>query len=578
MNTSVDSSIDQKAKTWLEPGFDEETRTNVQKLIDKNPEELTECFYTDLEFGTGGMRGLMGVGTNRINKYTIGMATQGLANYLKDSFEGEISVAIAHDCRNRSDFFAQVTADVFSANGIVVYLFDALRPTPELSFAIRHLGCKSGVVVTASHNPKEYNGFKVYWEDGAQIVSPHDKNIIKRVKQITAIDEVKFEGNPDLIKKIGAEVDEEYLNKVSELSLSPKDIEDQKDLKIVYTALHGTGVNLIPAILKKVGFENVSTVKAQDEVNGNFPTVVSPNPEEQAAMKMALEQAEAEEADILLGTDPDADRVGVGVRTPKGDYVLLNGNETATLLVYYQLLRWREQGRINGRQFVAKTVVTTELIDNIASGFGVKIHDTLTGFKHIAAKIRELEGREIFVTGGEESYGYLSGDFVRDKDAVSSAMIICEIAAWAKNKGQSLIELLEEVHRKFGFYRESLISIVKSGKVGKEEIAEMMRNFRSNPPKELGGSKVIRINDILDGTSIDLESGHKNKIALPQSNVLQFYTEDGSKVTARPSGTEPKIKFYFSVNQQLKETDSYSGVKKQLDQKIEALKKDFTSQ
>ncbi|MFZ6051852.1 phospho-sugar mutase [Halocola ammonii] len=578
MNTSVESTIEEKAKSWLAPGFDENTRKSVQQLIDSNPEELTECFYTNLEFGTGGMRGLMGVGTNRVNKYTIGMATQGLANYLKESFEGEISVAIAYDCRNNSDFFAKTTADVFSANGIKVFLFDELRPTPELSFAIRHLGCKSGVVVTASHNPKEYNGYKVYWEDGAQIVAPHDKNIIKRVMQITSIDEVKFDGNPDLIEKIGSEIDEEYLNKVSELSLSPKDIADQKDLKIVYTALHGTGVKLVPAILKKVGFENVSTVAAQNQTSGDFPTVVSPNPEEEAAMKMSLEQAEKEGAEILLGTDPDSDRVGVGVRTPEGDYTLLNGNETATLLVYYQLLRWREQGRINGRQFVAKTVVTTELIDNIASSFGAKVYDTLTGFKHIAAKIRELEGRETFVTGGEESYGYLSGDFVRDKDAVSSAMMICEIAAWAKNQGKSLIEILEEIHRKFGFYREALISVVKKGKAGKEEIAEMMRTFRTNPPQELGGSKVIRINDILDGTSVDLETGHKNKIALPQSNVLQFYTEDGSKVTARPSGTEPKIKFYFSVNQKLKPTDNYKEVKDKLNQKLETLKKDFTSQ
>lgn len=578
MNTSVESNVEEKAKAWLEPAFDENTRNRVQDLLDHNPMELTECFYTDLEFGTGGMRGIMGVGTNRVNKYTIGMATQGLANYLKQSFDGSISVAIAHDCRNNSDFFAQTTADVFSANGIQVYIFDSLRPTPELSFAIRHLGCKSGVVVTASHNPKEYNGYKVYWEDGAQIVAPHDKNIIEQVQQISSIEEVKFEGNPALVKKIGEEVDRAYLDKVSELSLSPRAIADQKDLKIVYTALHGSGVNLVPAILKKVGFEKVSTVKEQDEVSGDFPTVVSPNPEEQAAMKMALEQAKSQGAEILLGTDPDADRVGVGVKTPEGNYELLNGNETATLLVYYQLLRWREQGRINGRQFVAKTVVTTELIDNIASGFGAKVYDTLTGFKHIAAKIRELEGRETFVTGGEESYGYLSGDFVRDKDAVSSAMMVCEIAAWAKSKELSMMELLEKIHREFGFYREALISVVKKGKKGKEEIEEMMRTFRSHPPKSLGGSEVIRVNDILDGTSVDLVSGHRNKIDLPKSNVLQFFTADGSKVTARPSGTEPKIKFYFSVNKKLRESDNYQEIRKQLDEKIESLKSDFKTQ
>jgi phosphoglucomutase len=573
---NIDAQIVEKAKTWLEGGYDEETKQAVRDMLDNNPQELIESFYKDLEFGTGGLRGIMGVGPNRMNKYTVGAATQGYANYLKRSFpdKKQLKVAIAHDSRNNSRFFAEVTANVFSANGFKVFLFEDLRPTPELSFAIRHLGCQGGVVITASHNPKEYNGYKAYWEDGGQLIAPHDKNVIEEVNKIKDVSEVKFEGNPDLIQIIGEDVDRVYLNKIKELSLSPEAIERQKDFKIVYTPLHGTGVTLVPEALKMFGFEEVYVVEEQAVPDGNFPTVSSPNPEEPSALEMAINKAKEIHADLVMATDPDADRVGIAIRKDD-DFILLNGNQAATLLIYYLLTKWKENGKLKGKEYIVKTIVTTELLADIARHYQVEHFDVLTGFKYIADIIKRLEDQKTFIGGGEESYGYLVGDFVRDKDAVISCAMIAETAAWANDKGIGLLELLKDIYQEFGFYKESLISVVKKGKSGAEEIQQMMVDFRKNPPKVLAGSEVTLIKDYLTSEAVDLKTGEKTSIDLPKSNVLQFFTADGSKVSVRPSGTEPKIKFYFGVKGTLSDKAEYDKKNLELEEKIKSIIKDL---
>ncbi|MFK7757177.1 MAG: phospho-sugar mutase [Flavobacteriales bacterium] len=541
--------IVEKAKQWLSESFDTETRNEVQRMIDSDQELLTECFYTDLEFGTGGMRGKMGVGTNRINKYTIGQATQGLANYMKKQFSDSsgLSVVIAHDSRNNSPLFSQVCADVLSANGIKAYLFSDLRPTPELSYAVRELGCTAGIVITASHNPKIYNGYKVYWQDGAQIVPPHDKGIISEVRTINSAEEVKFTAQPELIETLDDAIDKSYLKKVQTLSVEGF-IKEKNDLKIVFTALHGTGITMVPQVLKNAGFSQVILEEEQAVPSGDFPSVESPNPEERSALSMAIKLAEEKGADIVLGTDPDADRVGMVARDSEGELTLINGNQACALIVYFRLEQMKANGTMPQNGYVAKTVVTSDLISNMAEAYGVRLYETLTGFKWIASVIREQEGRGIFLGGGEESYGYLVGDFVRDKDAVISSLVLSECAAWAASKGKTVVDVLDEIYLKFGHFRERLISVVREGKSGKEEIQAMMDGFRTNPPNELMGSKVVLITDILKSTVYDLMSGETTKLNLPSSNVMQFTLENGLKFTARPSGTEPKIKFYFSVN------------------------------
>ena len=571
----MDTIVLNKAKKWLSDGFDSETRKTVQALIDSNSEELTESFYKDLEFGTGGLRGIMGVGTNRINIYTVGMATQGLANYLKQSFSGDISVAIAHDSRNNSPLFARKTAEVFAANGIKAYLFDALRPTPELSFAIRHFGCKSGVVITASHNPKEYNGYKAYWEDGGQLVAPHDKNVITEVQKIAGPQDVKWNADESLIETVLEDIDRAYIAGLKSLCLSPEAVKDQSDLNIVFTSLHGTGGTMVPRTLKELGFTNVSTVAEQDEPNGNFPTVVSPNPEEAAALKMALEKAEAIGADLVMGTDPDADRVGIAVRNLEGKLELLNGNQTATLLIHYLITRWSELGKLDGKQYIAKTIVTTDLLTRIADAKQVNCYEVLTGFKYIAQLILEKEGREEFIGGGEESYGYLAGELVRDKDAVQSCMFIAEMCAWAKNRGKGLYEVLLDIYVEHGMFLEDLISITKKGKSGAEEIAQMMDRLRNDPPKQLAGQPLYAVVDYKLGTVTELKDGNVSKLNYPKSDVLQFETLDGTVVTARPSGTEPKIKFYFSVNAKLNNKADHDAVRGSLKAKITTIQSDL---
>ncbi|MCB2207581.1 MAG: phospho-sugar mutase [Bacteroidetes bacterium] len=572
----VDESIMTKANIWLNGAYDEETKSEIKRMIDTDPQELIESFYRDLEFGTGGLRGIMGVGSNRMNKYTVGAATQGFANYLKANFTGlkMVKVAIAYDSRNNSKYFAQVTADVFSANGIKVYLFDDLRPTPELSFAIRHFECQGGIVITASHNPKEYNGYKAYWDDGGQLISPHDKNVIKEVQKITDISDVKFESNSQLIEIIGKEVDQLYLEHIKSLSLSPEAIRRQKDLKIVYTPIHGTGAKLVPMALKAFGFENVFTVEEQMISDGNFPTVISPNPEESAALEMALKLADQLHADLVMATDPDADRVGIAIRK-EGKMVLLNGNQAATLLIYYLLEKWRENGLLTGKEYIVKTIVTSEILIDIANKYQVEHFDVLTGFKYIADIIKDLEGVKTFIGGGEESYGYLVGDFVRDKDAVSSCAMIAEVAAWAADKGVGLFDLLKSIYMEFGFYKEDLISVVRKGKAGAEEIQHMMDDFRNQPPQRFNGSKLVLVKDHLSGIEKNLETGYEKKINLPASNVLQFFTEDGSKISVRPSGTEPKIKFYFGVKAPLAKEDEFEQVNDFLEKRIEGIKKDL---
>jgi phosphoglucomutase len=572
----VEPQILEKANHWLKGNYDEETKQAVRDMIENDPQELVEAFYRDLEFGTGGLRGIMGVGPNRMNKYTVGTATQGYANYLKANFQDkdQLKVAIAYDSRNNSRYFAEVTANVFSANGFKVYLFEDLRPTPELSFAIRHFGCQGGVVITASHNPKEYNGYKAYWEDGGQLIAPHDKNVIDEVNKITDVAEVKLDGNPDLIEIIGEEVDNIYLQKIKGLSLSPDAIQRQKDFKIVYTPLHGTGVTLVPKALKLFGFEEVHIVEEQATADGNFPTVKSPNPEEPSALEMAINKAKEINADLVMATDPDADRVGIAIRK-EDDFILLNGNQAATLLIYYLLNKWQENGKLTGNEFIVKTIVTTELLADIAEKYQVEHYDVLTGFKFIADIIRRFEGQKTFIGGGEESYGYLVGDFVRDKDAVISCAMIAETAAWANDKGIGLLELLKDIYTEFGFYKESLISVVKKGKSGAEEIQKMMVDFRAHPPKSLAGSKVVMIKDYQSSVSKNTETGEERTIDLPKSNVLQFFTEDGSKVSVRPSGTEPKIKFYFGVKGELNNKSDYDKINAELEQKIKNIISDL---
>ncbi len=528
------------AKQWLSEDYDEATRAEVKRLMENDPKELEESFYRNLEFGTGGLRGIMGVGTNRMNKYTVGMATQGVANYLKQNFKDlpQISVAVSFDSRNNSAEFAKITANVFAANGIKVYLFDSLRPVPELSYSIRHLKCQSGVMVTASHNPKEYNGYKAYWEDGAQVTAPHDTNIINEVLKITSPAMVKFSGGEENIQMVGADVDEAYLNDVSTLLVSPDSVKNHADMKMVYTPLHGTGITLVPKILSRMGFTNLSLVEAQVVSDGNFPTVKSPNPEENSALEMAVALAEEKGADLVMATDPDADRVGIAIRDNEGKITLLNGNQTASILTYYLLRRWKELGKLNENTYIVKTIVTTELMAAMAKAYGVKCYNVLTGFKYIASVIRENEGKATFIGGGEESYGYNAGEFVRDKDAVITCALIAECAAWCADQGKTLYQLLQDIYAEFGIYKESLISLTKKGKAGLEEIQAMMKSYRENPPASIGGSPVVKV----------IDYNKPEETGLPKSNVLQFYTEDGSVVSVRPSGTEPKIKFYFGVH------------------------------
>ena len=574
---NVSKEILAKAKSWLSDQYDEETRKQVQNLIDNDPNELTESFYRILEFGTGGLRGIMGVGTNRMNIYTVAMATQGLANYIKMKFADmkQPQIAIAYDCRNNSKDFAQITADVMTANGIKVFLFSALRPTPELSFAIRELKCQSGIVVTASHNPKEYNGYKVYWEDGGQIVAPHDKNIIAEVQKITDISMVKRKRNTKLIEMLDDSFDEIYLDKVMSLSLSPKLIKKHKNLSFVYTPIHGTGGQVMPKLFAKAGFKNFYPVEEQMVTDGNFPTVVSPNPEEKAAMNMAIEKARALKADVVLATDPDADRVGLAVKDDNGEFILLNGNQTASILTYYILTRWEELGKLTGKEFIVKTIVTSDLLLKIANKFGVKTYDVLTGFKYIADKILNKPD-EKFICGGEESYGFLVGDFVRDKDAIITCFMLAEATSWAAEQGKTLYQILKDIYKEFGVYREKLVSLTKKGISGNEEIKQMMLNFRQNPPKNLLGSRITEIRDYKLGISKDMAFGVDTVINLPKSDVLQFFTEDGIKVSVRPSGTEPKIKFYFSMNEDLDNINELSGVEQELDENLTELAKIFT--
>ncbi len=574
MANELEQQVLAKAQSWLDGNYDAETKKQVKWLMDNDMKELVESFYKDLEFGTGGLRGIMGVGSNRMNVYTVGAATQGLANYLKKNFAGEkIRVAIGHDSRNNSRLFAERVADIFASNDFQVFLFDSLRPTPELSFAIRELKCHSGVVVTASHNPKEYNGYKAYWTDGSQVTAPHDKNIIAEVEKITAVEQVLMGKNPENITVLGEEFDEIYLNKVHELSLSPESVKKHHDMKIVYTPLHGSGVRLVPASLKKFGFTNVQLVPEQAVVDGNFPTVESPNPEERKTMAMAIDMAAREGADLVLATDPDSDRIGVALRNREGEYVLLNGNQTLVLLMSYQLTRWAELGRLDGNQYVVKTIVTSQMANAVADHFQVKCYDCLTGFKYIARIIRDHEATTKYIGGGEESFGYLAGDYVRDKDAVSACSLAAEAAAWAKDTmGLTLYEWLQELYVKYGFYREGLVSVVRKGKEGAELIQQMMVDFRQNPPKSILGSPVVKINDYKTLETLDVRTGVKSPIEEESSNVLQWFTEDGTKVSVRPSGTEPKIKFYFGVKAPLASVADYDRVLAELDAKIGAIK------
>ncbi len=577
MANEVEQLVLQKAQSWLDGQYDEATKKQVKYLMDNDMKELVESFYKDLEFGTGGLRGIMGVGSNRMNIYTVGAATQGLANYLRKNFAGErIRVAIGHDSRNNSRMFAEHVADIFASNDFDVFLFDSLRPTPELSFAIRELKCHSGVVVTASHNPKEYNGYKAYWTDGSQVTAPHDKNIIAEVEKITSVDMVLTGKNPGNITILDEKFDEIYLNKVHELSLSPECVKKHHDMKIVYSPMHGAGVRLVPASLKKFGFTNVIMVKEQSVIDGNFPTVESPNPEERKTMSMAIDLAAKEGADLVLATDPDSDRIGVALRNKKGEYVLLNGNQTLVLLMSYQLTRWAELGKLDGNQYVVKTIVTSQMANAVAEHFGVKCYDCLTGFKYIAKIIRENEGKAKYIGGGEESFGYLAGDYVRDKDAVSACSLAAEAAAWAMDTmGLTLYEWLQELYVKYGFYREGLVSVVRKGKEGAELIQKMMVDFRATPPKTILGSPVVKINDFLSLEQTDVKTGAKTPIVQDKSNVLQWFTEDGTLVSVRPSGTEPKIKFYFGVKAPLASVAEFDTTLAQLDAKIEGIKKDL---
>ncbi len=580
MSTKLDPQTRNRIERWLEGSYDADTKQQIRQLMDDNEEtKLLDAFYKDLEFGTGGIRGIIGVGSNRMNRYTVGSATQGLANYLLQCFpDQEIKVAIAHDSRNMSPEFARITADIFSANGIRVYLFKELRPTPELSFAIRHLGCQSGVVITASHNPREYNGYKAYWSDGSQVVAPHDKNIVAEVNRIQSVDAIKFQGRPELITLIGEEIDEAFLETIVDNCVNPGVIRRQKDLSIVFTPIHGTGITLVPQALARVGFENVHIVEEQATPDGNFPTVVYPNPEEREAMTMAMNKAKAIDADLVIATDPDADRVGAAVKNEAGEWELLNGNQMASLIIYYLLQAWKENGKLTGQEFVAKTIVTTDLINAMCEDYGVDCFDTLTGFKYIAQVIRELEGEKQFIAGGEESYGYLIGDAVRDKDAVASCAMIAELTAYAKDKGLTLFDFLTEMYQQYGFYYEDLISLRKEGKAGADEIQQMMADLRNNPPASVGGAKPVVILDYKTLVRRDLKSTKETIIegrGIESSNVIQLLLEDGSKVSARPSGTEPKIKFYFSVHQPLEDPADFDSTRRALQEKVAAIQEDL---
>lgn len=572
----MDAAIESRINQWLEGSYDQGTKDEILRLQSDNQEELIEAFYKNLEFGTGGLRGIMGVGTNRMNRYTVGMATQGFANYLKKSFpEQEIRMAIAHDSRNNSRLFAEITANVMAANGISVFLFEALRPTPELSFSIRHLKCHAGVVCTASHNPREYNGYKAYWNDGGQLVPPHDKNVIKEVDSITSVDEVKWSGGERNITLVGRELDDAYISMVKQLSIYPDIIQRQHDLKIVYTPIHGTGIQLVPEVLERYGFTNVHIVQEQSAPDGNFPTVVYPNPEESEAMSIGLEKAKALDADILLGTDPDADRVGIGVKNHKGEWVLLNGNQTAVLAFNYMIEARKSKGIAQPNDMVVKTIVTTDMIDVFAARNGVRCYNVLTGFKWIAELIKEKESSENYVIGGEESYGLMIGNQLRDKDAVSAVALLCEMAAYEKEMGRSLFEKLIDLYVEYGFYKEKLISITKKGMDGQQQIAQMMETYRSNPPAALAGVPVVQLLDYEVRKGQNLKTGETWDISLPKSNVLQFLLEDNSKISARPSGTEPKIKFYFSVNAPLTDRALFDQVNEQLEKKTADIIRDL---
>ncbi len=562
-----------KANQWLQSNIDDDTRKEIENLLnDSDDTELIESFYKNLEFGTGGLRGIMGVGSNKINKYTIGMATQGLANYLNITFpDEEIRVAIAYDCRNNSDFFAEITANVFSANGIDVYFFEALRPTPQLSYAIRHFKCKSGVVVTASHNPKEYNGYKAYWDDGGQVTPPHDVNIIAEVNKISGFEEIKFDRDDSRIHLIGADFDDIYIKEIEKRVLDQGAIDRQKDLKIVFSSIHGTGITLVPKALEKIGFQNVQVIEEQSIPDGNFPTVVYPNPEESEALTLSLNKAKEIDADIVLATDPDADRVGIAVKNNHDEWQLLNGNQTAALITNYILKKWIASGKMDGNQFIVKTIVTTDLLDSMAKSNNLECYNTLTGFKFIATIIRDLEGKKEFICGGEESYGFMIGDFVRDKDAVASCAVIAEMAAEAQDNNRTVFQTLIDIYCKYGFFLERMVSITKKGKTGSEEIAEMMRQLRANPPAEINGSPLLTIRDYSNSTEKDLHSGTVTTIDFPSSNVLQFFTEDGSKISARPSGTEPKIKFYISVHDALNEPTDFDRQQNSLNARIDSI-------
>ncbi len=567
----IDAAIMEKARQWLGGEFDPQTRQQVQTLIDNDPVGLTDAFYRDLEFGTGGLRGIMGVGTNRMNRYTVGMATQGLAQYLRRSFPNTnpIKVAIAHDCRNNSTYFTEVAAEILSANGIKVYLFDELKPTPLLSFAVRELGCQAGIVITASHNPKEYNGYKVYWDDGGQLVPPHDKAVIEEVQGISRVDQIKFGMDESLIEILDESFDKVYIERIKTVSLAPEVIARHKDLPMVFTPIHGSTVRLAPASLRAFGFEKIYHVPEQDVTSGDFPTVVSPNPEEPEALKMAMQKGREVDADLVMGTDPDGDRVGFVVKDLEGDYVILNGNQAAALLIYYLLEQWKTKGKLTGNEYIVKTIVTTELLQNIASQYQVECLDVLTGFKYIAEKMRLLEGKKTFIGGGEESYGYTIGDQVRDKDAVISCCMMAEAAAWAKDQDRTLYQLLIDIYLKFGFYLEKLISLTKKGKAGMEEIQGMMDHYRKNTPAAINGVPVVLVKDYLTRSQIDKVTNQQTPLDFPAANVLQLFLEDGSKITMRPSGTEPKIKFYFGVKDQLKRAEDFPAMHEQLEQKVQ---------
>ncbi len=568
----MDATIIASAEAWTSEHFDEQTRSAAFELIQRGGDELADAFYKDLEFGTGGMRGIMGVGTNRMNKYTIGQATQGLANYLNKEIKGEqIKVAIAYDCRHNSDSFAELVGNVLSANGIEVFVYESLRPTPQLSFTVRELNCHAGIVLTASHNPPEYNGYKVYWGDGAQIVPPHDAAIIENVRQV-AVSNILFEGDDDLIHTIGQEMDDKFQNACVTQGFSN---EGKDDLTVVFTSLHGTSIKSIPHVLDKAGFKKVHIVEEQAEPNGDFPTVASPNPEEPEALKLAIELAEKTNADILIGTDPDADRIGIGVRDLNNEIILLNGNQTAAVMTWYLIQQWKAQGKLNGKQYIAETIVTTDLLKDIADGEGIPTYFCLTGFKWIANIIHEFDGKEEFIGGGEESFGYMVGDFVRDKDSVSSAMLCCEIAAWANANGKSFYQLLLEIYQEFGFYKERLISIKKGGMSGAEEIANMMSSFRKETPKQVGGTAVVATSDFDSSMRVNTTTGTEEAIDMPKSNVFQIHLADGSKITARPSGTEPKIKFYISVNKPLDQLANAARIESELEKYIDQIVEDL---